>query len=181
MKYSIIVPVYNVEQYLEECVCSLINQTYLDIEIILVNDGSTDNSKLICKELAKKDNRIKLIDKPNGGLSSARNAGIKVAEGEYILFVDSDDCLDLTAIERIDLVTKSTPDVIISEIYNTYDVKKYDSTKILFPVPNSMEKNDVINYVFSKNDLVYPAPQYIVRKDLIKRSNLLFILIKFGT
>lgn len=88
---SIVVPVYNVESYLVNCVSSIIEQTYKNLEIILVDDGSTDKSKKICDDLAKKDKRIKVIHKDNGGLSSARNAGIDVAKGEYIGFVDSDD------------------------------------------------------------------------------------------
>lgn len=90
-KISIIVPIYNVEKYLKQCIDSIIAQTYTNIEIILVDDGSPDNSGNICDEYAKKDCRIKVIHKQNGGLSDARNAGIKVASGELIGFVDSDD------------------------------------------------------------------------------------------
>lgn len=90
-KISVIVPIYNVEKYLRKCIKSIINQTYQNLEIILVDDGATDNSGEICEEYAKKDNRIKVIHKVNGGLSDARNAGIEVATGDYIGFVDSDD------------------------------------------------------------------------------------------
>lgn len=88
---SIIVPVYNVKNYLVDCVNSIVNQTYKKTEIILVDDGSTDKSGKICDYLAEKDNRIKVIHKKNGGLSSARNAGMMIAKGKYIGFVDSDD------------------------------------------------------------------------------------------
>ena len=91
---SIIVPVYNVEDYLGQCVNSLINQTYTNLEIILVDDGATDKSGVLCDILAEKDTRIKVIHKKNGGLSDARNAGIDVATGTYIGFVDSDDWID---------------------------------------------------------------------------------------
>lgn len=90
---SVIVPVYNVEKYLEECIESIINQTHRDIEIILVDDGSTDNSGALCDEYAGKDSRIRVIHKENGGLSDARNCGMKAAKGEIISFVDSDDYL----------------------------------------------------------------------------------------
>ena len=90
---SIIVPVYNVEQYLRECVDSVLNQTYSDIEIILVDDGSTDQSGNICDEYAEMDSRIKVIHKKNEGVSAARNTGIETASGERIIFVDSDDCI----------------------------------------------------------------------------------------
>lgn len=91
---SIIVPIYKVENYLEKCIESILNQTYKDIEIILVDDGSPDNCGKICDEYAKKDKRIKVIHKQNGGLSDARNFGIDLATGEYIIFVDSDDYID---------------------------------------------------------------------------------------
>lgn len=90
-KISVIVPVYNVEKYVHRCIDSIINQTYKDIEIILVDDGSTDKSGEICDDYAKLDTRIKVIHKKNGGLSDARNIGIENSTGEYISFVDSDD------------------------------------------------------------------------------------------
>ena len=88
---SIIVPVYNVDKYLSKCIDSIISQTYNDIELILVDDGSPDNSPKICDEYARKDNRIIVIHKENGGVSSARNAGLDIAKGKYIGFVDPDD------------------------------------------------------------------------------------------
>lgn len=92
---SVIVPIYKVEEYLSRCVDSIINQTYKNLEIILVDDGSPDNCSKICDDYAKVDSRIKVIHKKNGGLSDARNAGMKVATGEYISFIDSDDWIDL--------------------------------------------------------------------------------------
>ena len=91
MKISFIIPIYKVEQYLEQCVNSVLNQTYKDIEVILVDDGSPDNCPKMCDEFATIDNRIKVVHKPNGGLSDARNAGLKVAIGDYVIFMDSDD------------------------------------------------------------------------------------------
>lgn len=90
-KISVIVPVYNVEDYLGKCLHSILNQTYANLEIILVNDGSTDSSGLLCDKYAKEDDRIKVVHKKNGGLSSARNAGLDNATGDYISFLDSDD------------------------------------------------------------------------------------------
>ncbi len=100
-KVSVIVPVYNVEKYLHRCVDSIISQTYENLEIILVDDGSPDNSGKICDEYAKKDNRIQVVHKSNGGISSARNAGIKTSTGDYIVYVDSDDWLEKNAIEML--------------------------------------------------------------------------------
>lgn len=98
---SIIVPVYNVEDYLPECIESIINQTYKNIEIILVDDGSTDRSGIICDYYAKKDQRIIVIHKKNTGVANSRNIGIDIAKGDYIFFVDSDDMLDITVIDQM--------------------------------------------------------------------------------
>ncbi|WP_333626004.1 glycosyltransferase [Sphingobacterium siyangense] len=98
---SIIIPVYNVEQYLPECLTSVISQTYRNLEIILINDGSTDGSGSICAAYAKNDVRIKVINKTNGGLSDARNMGLDLANGEYVSFVDSDDIIDKNFIRNL--------------------------------------------------------------------------------
>ena len=98
---SVIVPVYKVESYLKDCIESIINQKYSNLEIILVDDGSPDNSGRICDAYALKDKRIKVIHKTNGGLSSARNAGIDIAEGEYLGFVDSDDTIEPFMYEKL--------------------------------------------------------------------------------
>ena len=110
MKLSVVIPVYNVEKYLDKCVESIVNQTFKDLEIILVDDGSTDESGKMCDEWTEKDTRIKVIHKINGGLSSARNAGIKQAKGEYISFIDSDDFVEqdmyATMVEALDRTGK---------------------------------------------------------------------------
>ena len=98
---SVVIPIYKVEKYLCECVDSVINQTYTNLEIILVDDGSPDNCPAICDDYASKDSRIKVIHKENGGQSSARNAGIKIAKGEYISFIDSDDYVSPVYIEQL--------------------------------------------------------------------------------
>lgn len=117
---SIIVPVYKVEKYLEYCVKSLINQTLNDIEIILVDDGSPDSCGEICDKLAKSDERIKVIHKINGGLSSARNAGIDVATGEYIGFVDSDDWIEPDMYEYLlKLIKEYNADIADCEMLET--------------------------------------------------------------
>lgn len=92
---SVIIPAYNVEEYLSRCIDSVINQSYQKLEIIIINDGSTDNSRSVCEEYAHADSRILLINKENGGQSSARNIGLEIAKGDYITFVDSDDYIDL--------------------------------------------------------------------------------------
>lgn len=113
---SIIVPVYNVEKEIDKCIESLINQSYKNIEIILVNDGSTDESGLICNKYSKIDSRINVIHKENGGLSDARNVGIKAATGEYLLFVDSDDNIELDSCEVfIKSLNKRNVDIVVGE------------------------------------------------------------------
>lgn len=101
IKVSIILPIYNVEKYLDRCMDSLLNQTLKDIEIIMVDDGSPDNCPQMCDEYAKKDERVKVIHKKNGGLGYARNSGLEIATGEYVAFVDSDDYVELDAYEKM--------------------------------------------------------------------------------
>lgn len=101
MKFSIIVPVYNVEKYLENCILSILNQTYENFELIIVNDGSPDDSQKIIDKFAKKDKRIRSFVKENGGLSDARNYGVKYATGDYLLFVDSDDSIESELLKKI--------------------------------------------------------------------------------
>lgn len=98
---SVIIPVYNVEKYLPNCIDSVIKQTYTNLEILLINDGSTDSSPKICEEYKNKDNRIKVIHKQNGGLSDARNVGIENAQGKYMTFIDSDDDIEIDYIEYL--------------------------------------------------------------------------------
>lgn len=117
MKFSIIVPVYKVEQYLERCVQSLLHQTYHDIEIILVDDGSPDRCPQMCDDYARIDARVKVVHKVNRGLSDARNVGIRVASGDYLIFVDSDDYIELNACEQLALFTDTEYDVIIADAF----------------------------------------------------------------
>lgn len=104
-KVSIVVPVYNVEKYLDKCVESIINQTYKDLEIILIDDGSSDNSGKICDEYTLRDNRVTVVHQQNAGVSAARNKGIETASGEWIMFVDSDDFITVDAVEKLVSVT----------------------------------------------------------------------------
>lgn len=110
---SVVIPIYNVENYLERCVESIINQTYTNLEIILVNDGSPDNCPNICDNYAKIDNRVRVIHKINGGLSDARNAGLAIAKGDYISFIDSDDWVELSMFEEmVRILLKDGSDII---------------------------------------------------------------------
>ena len=124
-KVSVIVPVYNAEKYLHRCIESIINQTLNGIEIILINDGSTDNSLNICKQYEEIDPRIKVIDKENSGPSASRNIGIENANGEYITFVDSDDWIELDMLENLyNKVKQFNSPMIISNYFKNYTDKE---------------------------------------------------------
>ena len=142
-KVSIIVPIYNSENNLEECINSLCDQTYKDIEIILINDGSVDDSEDICKRFVEKDERIIYYYKENNGVSSARNKGIELSSGEYICFVDSDDFVSQTYCE--DMVKHMTNDVDMV----VYGMKKYNTdTKDTYLIRNRLSSRK-----YSKKDL----------------------------
>ncbi|QNU66608.1 glycosyltransferase family 2 protein [Ruminiclostridium herbifermentans] len=127
---SIIVPIFNVERYIHKCINSIVNQTYKNLEIILVNDGSEDNCGTICDEYAEIDSRIKVIHKENGGLSDARNVAIDIITGDYVTFIDSDDFVEADYVEYlVKLIQKYSADVSICNINKTFEdkYKKEDS------------------------------------------------------
>lgn len=130
MKVSIIIPVYNVEKYLNRCVDSVIEQTYEDLEIILVDDGSKDNSGQMCDEIALKDSRIIVHHQENGGLSAARNAGLEISSGEYIFFLDSDDYLTPDCIEKaVSLCKENDAQIAIMQMLYTAE----DTNEVIIP------------------------------------------------
>lgn len=115
MKFSIIVPIYDVEEYIDKCVNSLLNQTYKNIEIILVDDGSPNSCSEKCDQYSHQDNRVIVIHKKNGGLSDARNSGLRIATGDFIIFVDSDDYIEFDTCEKLLPFTEKTPQIIIAD------------------------------------------------------------------
>lgn len=122
---SIIIPVYNVEQYLSKCIKSILEQSYQNLEIILINDGSTDNSLCICQEFAKKDARIKIFSKKNEGVSKARNFGLKKSSGNYIMFVDSDDWLEENICEKcMKILKKNDIDMLLFDMCKVFSNQK---------------------------------------------------------
>ena len=126
---SVVIPVYNVEKYLAECVDSVLGQTYADFEIILVDDGATDSSGQMCDEYAQKDARIRVIHQPNGGLSAARNTGLKAARGEYVYFLDSDDYIETCALEHLVAVAdQEQADVVFFDGYVFFDECEEDDS-----------------------------------------------------
>lgn len=177
IKFTIIIPVYNVEKYLNECVESVLNQIYTNFEIILVDDGSTDSSPQICDSYAEKDKRIKVIHKKNGGLSSARNAGMKDMTGDYVLFLDSDDFWDdISLLCRTDeVIRKYASDVIVLGYRKFYDEKKvyvngYDTTIY----EHGKTKAEQIKSLIGNNLFESSAWSKIVNTKLFRDNRLFF-------
>ena len=144
---SVIVPVYNTSKYLRKCLDSLVNQTYKNIEIIIINDGSTDNSDEIIKEYEQKYNFIKYFKNENQGISKTRNFGIEKANGEYILFVDSDDYVDETLIEKAyNYANENNLDMVVWDYYQNYDDKKLEEYRLPeFNITNILETPTLLN------------------------------------
>lgn len=181
-KISIIVPIYNTEEYLAKSISSLRNQTLSDIQIILVNDGSTDESYTICKEIAKNDNRIHLVDKPNGGVSSARNVGLELATGDYIGFVDPDDWIEPNMYENMyNMITKTDADVCMCN----YLVERFGRRiPVLLPIEQTiLHRHEVVHEIVA-NMLAGPtlgSPsvmgsvcRLLIRKELIEKNQVRF-------
>lgn len=190
-KISIIVPVYNVEKYLSECLDSILNQLYKNIEIILINDGSKDNSGSICDEYAKKDKRIKVIHKENEGVSIARNVGVKNASGDYIAFVDSDDTIDKKIYTNmIKVINETNSDLVMcryKRVFNngTSEIEEeplregiYDEKQIFNELILDMIGNDFSN--MSKPLIMGSTCRCLYRKEIIDTYNIKFPVIKIA-
>lgn len=164
-KISIIVPIYNVEQYLHRCINSILNQSFNNFELLLINDGSTDNSGKICDEYAAKDNRIIVIHNPNSGVSAARNYGIRLAKGDFITFIDGDDYVEKNLLKVLyDLATKNQCDMAMCSYKLIYDDKIIDSGTSRWQVYDKKEACELFFY-----DQEPFAPSYTWGK-IIKRS-----------
>ncbi len=164
-KISIIVPIYNVEKYLKRCVNSIINQTYKNLEIILVNDGSTDNCLTICENFKKKDKRIFIINKENGGLSDARNKGIEKATGLYVTFIDSDDYVEKDYVQFLyDTIVDESADISICSYQAVYE-----NGKILKQKENlkeTLNPHDTLGKMLYQNDINVASCAKLYKKDL---------------
>ncbi len=170
---SIIVPVYNAQLYLEKCVDSLVNQTFRDIEIILVNDGSTDKSLSVCEAFQKKDNRIRIMSQENAGQGAARNRGIRAARGEYIMFVDSDDWVDECIIEKLmDSLLDNDADIAVCNLYRT--VKNEEEIAVKYEevfCDGCLDRGRDKNYVFRISS--YPVGK-LYKTELLKKADFSF-------
>ena len=172
VKISVVIPVYNVEKYLEQCLDSVIAQSFEDIEVICVNDGSTDSSLEILKRYADNDSRIKIISQKNKGAGAARNVGIENAAGEYVYFMDSDDYLNSDAFERLNGFLDDEPDFVMFKISNFYEdgTKADDDDYYTMPYLKSRVGKNSFNYEdvsdFALNLCVCP-PSHLFRREFI--------------
>lgn len=161
---SIIVPVYNVEKYLKKCVDSILNQTFRDFELILVDDGSPDNSGAICDQYAKEDTRVRVIHKENGGLSSARNAGIEDAKGKYLGFVDSDDYIAEDMYELLyNNIIKEDVDLSICGVFDVY---KGERPKVLPDFRKVCTKVETMKLILDANIISVHAVNKLYKRTL---------------
>lgn len=171
-KISVIVPVYNVEKYIGKCIESILSQTFTDFELILVDDGTPDTSGAICDDYAKKDGRVKVFHKPNGGVSSARNNGIEKATGEWICFVDSDDWIEPTYLEDFGL------DESDADIYLQGYVKEKDGSVIARHDFEKCESDDFFTVLsYSEDNYIINSPCF----KLFKRSVIMNNYVRFET
>ena len=163
---SIIVPVYNVEEYLEECLESIRQQTFTDIEVILVNDGSTDSSKEICERFCQADNRFKLINQENQGQSVARNRGVKESVGQFIMFVDSDDVINTNVLEVLLPYMKTDVDII--ECRMTRKKEEFFLNKTSTIVFEGNSKEAILNCIAFK-EVKYCAFKKLYRREIVQK------------
>lgn len=171
---SVIVPVYKAEKYLEKCLDSIVGQTYKDLEIILVDDGSPDSSGRICDKYAENDNRIKVIHKKNGGDSSARNAGFKEATGKYITTIDSDDWIELDAYEKmLKKMIENNVDIVRCGFFKDFDDKTLESP-FIYPESKKidLQKNKYDFMDLLANGKTHAGVCYmLIRKEIVDKTN----------
>lgn len=178
-KISIIVPIYNVEKYLSKCLDSLVNQTLQDIQIILVNDGSTDNSTKIAKEYqAKYSEKIIYLEKENGGLSDARNFGLKHATGEYISFVDSDDYINEKLYSNLEKYMNEKYDIIkiaISKVDENGKIIEKNKS----PMTENKTGEEIFNILYKTDKMLEPAWAYIYKRSFWEENKFIFTKDKY--
>lgn len=171
---SIIIPIYNIENYISECVNSILEQTFKEYEIILVDDGSTDNSPQICDELAKENESIHVIHKENGGLSDARNAGINSAQGKYLMFVDGDDFLyDNMCLEKIEKELGAS-DILQYKMAYYYPNNKFIEQKDIVNIENEHNFEDKLYKLICNGEISISACDKIISREYLLKNNLFF-------
>ncbi|KFI49652.1 glycosyltransferase family 2 protein [Bifidobacterium biavatii] len=176
MRFSIIMPIYNVEQYLEECVNSVLSQDFIDYELILVDDGSPDGCPVICDRYAKQDKRIRVVHQRNGGLSDARNTGLSMCKGEYVVFIDSDDAMCNGVLSHVNKAIESNgrPQIVVGEIVYWHDGKeKKADHQSCWSNQDGRSFLEVLQE-YAKQDVYLPwkAYQSVYRKDFLQSNSL---------
>lgn len=175
LKISIVVPIYKVEQYIDKCINSLINQTYENIEIILVDDGSPDNCPQICDKYTENEKRIKVIHKKNGGLSDARNVGVNNCTGEYVLFVDSDDFIELNTIEKfVGVMSTNKPDIVVGNAVKLINDKKTSMNHIYINNSSIISGKDYLKCELKNGTMYMAAWLNMYRIDFLSENNFKF-------
>lgn len=176
IKFSIIVPVYNVEKYILECLDSILKQDYDNYEILLINDGSTDKSGNICEIYAAKNEKIKVFHKKNGGLSSARNFGLERATGDYVVFVDSDDYIASWSLTEFYKILKNKNfDILETRLTEVNgEEKKTIDEHLEKYFSQGFDKERAIEWIIKQSENIWPAPKKIVSLSYIKKNNLKF-------
>ena len=174
MFFSVVVPVYNVEKYLKECVDSVLSQTFTDFELILVNDGSKDSGPAICDEYAKKDSRVKVIHKENGGQSTARNRGIEEATGEFAVFLDSDDLIcDNNFFQDVKNEIEDNTDIVVFR-YCKYYGDRTDECGISLAGLNSDNKAEFLRDLVKRDAFFCSCWSKCTRMSILKENNIIF-------
>lgn len=175
MFFSVIVPVYNVEKYLKECVDSVLAQTFEDFELILVDDGSKDNSGAICDEYAQKDSRVKVIHKENGGQSTARNMGIKASSGQYAIFIDSDDIFcDADFFQDLKNKIIEKTDIVVFRYCKYYEDGRTDDCGINLSYLDSSNKVDFLRELVRRDAFFCSCWSKCTRMSILKDNNIEF-------
>lgn len=177
-RFSVIVPVYNIEEYISQCITSVLEQSFRDFELIIIDDGSTDGSGKICDIFAASDNRVRVLHKDNGGLSDARNEGLMNAKGDYVVFIDGDDFIEPGSLEAISQKLEKTmnPDVLVTKIRQFFEdgAIRYMDKEMPIELLNEGKKEDYIKWLFGRSDNTWPAQRYVVRRCFLSEKGLKF-------
>ncbi len=178
MLISVIIPVYNVSRYLRQCVDCVLNQTYRQLQIILVDDGSTDGSAQMCDEYARQDERIRVIHKPNGGLSDARNVGTENAKGDYIVYLDADDCWNSNGYlqKMLDSIIVSGADMSMSLMSRFVDEKDIPVSRLFIYEEQDFRGNALQTFerLYRKQQYSMSACNKMIKTSILRDNNILF-------
>ena len=177
MKISVIIPVYNVERFIKKCIDSILLQDYSDFEILLIDDGSQDQSGEICDQYAENYDNVKVYHKKNGGLSDARNYGMNYVTGDYIVFVDGDDWIEQGSFSKFaKIIGEVHPDVIETRLVEAFEDKKiYRDSKMEDYLKIPFTKERALEWIIKYSENTWPAPKRVYSTAFIQKNNLQFL------